>query len=89
MKTELEASQHEIRKLKRENAAMYKEMEVCSHMFLNAEQHHTEKLNERIAELMKENEAINRKLTSTERALSDMINKNDVKWLDPMMALCK
>lgn len=41
MKNELEKSQQEIRKLKRENTAMYKEMEVCSHMFLNAEQHHT------------------------------------------------
>lgn len=41
MKNELEKSQQEMRKLKRENTAMYKEIEVCSHMFLNAEQHHT------------------------------------------------
>lgn len=44
MKNELEKSQQEMRKLKRENTAMYKEIEVCSHTFLNAEQHHTGKL---------------------------------------------
>ncbi|XP_037031351.1 protein Spindly isoform X2 [Bradysia coprophila] len=89
MKNELEKCQQEVRKLKRENTAMYKEMEVCSHIFLNAEQHHTEKLNERITELMKENEAINKKLTFTEECLSEMVKKSDVKWLDPMVALCK
>ncbi|KAG4070780.1 hypothetical protein HA402_011006 [Bradysia odoriphaga] len=89
MKNELEKCQQEVRKLKRENTAMYKEMEVCSHIFLNAEQHHTEKLNERIAELMKENEAINKKLTFTEECLSEMVKNSDVKWLDPMVALCK
>lgn len=41
MKKELEMSRQEIRKLKRENAAMHKEIEICSHVFLNAEQHHT------------------------------------------------
>lgn len=48
-----------------------------------------EKLNERIAELMKENETINKKLAFTEQCLNDMIKKNDVKWLDPMITLCK
>lgn len=41
MKKELEVARQEIRKLKRENGTMYKEIEICSHVFLNAEQHHT------------------------------------------------
>ncbi|KAJ6597361.1 Protein Spindly-B [Pseudolycoriella hygida] len=88
MKNELEQSQREMRKLKRENAAMYKEMEVCSHTFLNAEHHHTEKLNERIAELMQQNDAITKKLTTTQDCLNNSIKK-DSKWLDPIVALCE
>lgn len=38
---------------------------------------------------MKENEAISKKLAFTEDCLQDMIKKNDVKWLDPMISICK
>lgn len=38
MKQQFDLSQQEIRALKRENAAMKKELEICSTLFLNADQ---------------------------------------------------
>lgn len=37
MKAEYNKSQQEIRSLKRENAAMHKEMQVCADIFMNAD----------------------------------------------------
>lgn len=37
MKFEFDQSQQEIRSLKRENAAMHKELQICSAMFMNAD----------------------------------------------------
>lgn len=37
MKMEYNRSEQEIRALKRENAAMHKELQVCSDIFLNAD----------------------------------------------------
>lgn len=44
MKKEHHDGQLEIRRLKRENAAMHREIKICSEMFLNADKFHKGKI---------------------------------------------
>lgn len=89
MKKIFNESQNEIRRLKRENVAMHKELQTCSTIFCNADKAYKEKLNERIMQLLKQNEDLEKKLMFTQQELLTMANDKGVVWLDSMLLFCK
>lgn len=89
MKKEYNESQNEIRRLKRENAAMHKELQICSDLFLNADRNYELKLNERINALINEIVGLKEQLKMTETNLITLSNSKDVTWLDSMLTYCK
>ncbi|XP_055919820.1 protein Spindly [Eupeodes corollae] len=89
MKKIFNESQHEIRRLKRENVAMHTELQTCSTIFCSADKVYKEKLNERILQLLKQNEDLEKKLMFTQQELLSLANDKGVVWLDSMLLFCK
>ncbi|XP_055837772.1 protein Spindly [Episyrphus balteatus] len=89
MKKIFNESQHEIRRLKRENVAMHTELQTCSTIFCSADKAYKEKLNERILQLLKQNEDLEKKLMFTQQELLSLANDKGVVWLDSMLLFCK
>ncbi|XP_065355908.1 protein Spindly [Calliphora vicina] len=82
-------SEHEIRRLKRENISMHTELETCSSIFCNADKIYQEKLNERVRHLLNQNEELERKLQWTQDRLKEVANDKGVLFLDSMLSFCK
>ncbi|XP_023296427.2 protein Spindly [Lucilia cuprina] len=89
MKKIYNESEHEIRRLKRENISMHTELEACSSIFCNADKIYQEKLNERVRHLLNQNEDLERQLKWTQDRLKDMANDKGVLFLDSMLSFCK
>ncbi|XP_061389338.1 protein Spindly [Musca vetustissima] len=89
MKKIYNESEHEIRRLKRENIAMHTELEACSAIFCNADKVYQEKLNERVRSLLSQNEELERKLKWNQERLNDLAKEKGVLWLDSMLSYCK
>ncbi|XP_073822463.1 spindle apparatus coiled-coil protein 1 spindly [Musca autumnalis] len=89
MKKIYNESEHEIRRLKRENIAMHTELEACSAIFCNADKIYQEKLNERVRSLLSQNEELERKLKWNQERLNDLAKEKGVLWLDSMLSYCK
>lgn len=82
-------SQYEMRCLKRENAAMQKELQICSNLFFGAEKLYKEKLNQRIQQLLKENQNFEKRLSWYQEKLSALAVEKGITWLDSMLSYCK
>ncbi|KAL9930646.1 spindle apparatus coiled-coil protein 1 spindly isoform 1-T2 [Glossina fuscipes fuscipes] len=89
MKKIYSESEHEIRRLKRENTSMRTELEACSSIFCFADRTYQEKLNQRIQRLLSENEDLERKLNWTQEHLKELSSERGVLWLDSMLDFCK
>ncbi|TMW54858.1 hypothetical protein DOY81_000091 [Sarcophaga bullata] len=89
MKKIYNESEHEIRRLKRENISMHTELEACSSIFCNADKVYQEKLNERVRHLLNQNEELERKLKWTQDRLKELACEKGVIWLDSMLSFCK
>uniref|UniRef100_A0A1A9WKR2 Protein Spindly n=1 Tax=Glossina brevipalpis TaxID=37001 RepID=A0A1A9WKR2_9MUSC len=81
-------SEHEIRRLKRENTAMRTELEACTSIFCYADKTYQEKLNQRIQRLLSENEDLERKVNWTQERLKELSSEKGVLWLDSMLTFC-
>uniref|UniRef100_A0A1B0AZ89 Protein Spindly n=1 Tax=Glossina palpalis gambiensis TaxID=67801 RepID=A0A1B0AZ89_9MUSC len=88
MKKIYSESEHEIRRLKRENTSMRTELEACSSIFCFADRTYQEKLNQRIQRLLSENEGLERKLNWTQEHLKELSSERGVLWLDSMLDFC-
>ncbi|KAH8282489.1 hypothetical protein KR054_007896 [Drosophila jambulina] len=82
-------SQFEIRRLKRENVAMHKELQACSTIFCSADKTYRSKLNERIRYLMAANDSLEKQLNLSQERLRDLAKDKSVNWLDSMLDFCK
>ncbi|XP_059221975.1 protein Spindly [Stomoxys calcitrans] len=89
MKKIYNESEHEIRRLKRENIAMHTELEACSTIFCNADKVYQEKLNQRIRQLVNQNEELERKLKLNQERLKDLASEKSILWLESMLSFCK
>ncbi|KAM7353157.1 spindle apparatus coiled-coil protein 1 spindly [Cochliomyia hominivorax] len=89
MKKIYNESEHEIRRLKRENISMHTELEACSSIFCNADKIYQEKLYERVRYLLNQNEDLERKLTWTQDRLTELAKEKGVLFLDSMLSFCK
>ncbi|XP_075153588.1 spindle apparatus coiled-coil protein 1 spindly [Haematobia irritans] len=89
MKKIYNESEHEIRRLKRENIAMHTELEACTTIFCNADKVYQEKLTQRIRHLVNQNEELERKLKWNHERLMDLASEKGVLWLEPMLSFCK
>lgn len=89
MKKKYTEREFEIRHLKRENAAMQKEVEICKSIFLSADKNFRSKLNERIAQLVKSNEELEKKMSWTNLKIAELAKDKGIDWLDSMLEFCK
>ncbi|KAH8350606.1 hypothetical protein KR067_011671 [Drosophila pandora] len=89
MKKTFTESQFEIRRLKRENVAMHKELQACSTIFCSADKTYQNKLNERIRQLMDANDNLERQLNINQERLRELASEKSVTWLDSMLDFCK
>ncbi|XP_001356697.2 protein Spindly [Drosophila pseudoobscura] len=89
MKKTFTESEFEIRRLKRENVAMHRELQACSTIFCSADKTYQNKLNERIRQLMRQNETLEQQLNVSQERLREVASEKNVTWLDSMLEFCK
>lgn len=89
MKKRHEDSDREIRRLKRENADIHKEVKDCGNMFRKAESDSRKLLAKHAGFLSRENERLKEKLAWTEARLEQTARENNVTWLDSMLEFCR
>ncbi|XP_054084739.1 uncharacterized protein LOC105211597 [Zeugodacus cucurbitae] len=90
MKKLCNGSQSEIKRLKRENIALHKELKQCTSLLCSADRsYQADKLNERIRQLLRQVESLEKQLEVSQRRLSYMDNYKDVGWLDSILSFCK
>ncbi|SPP79191.1 protein Spindly [Drosophila guanche] len=89
MKKTYTESEFEIRRLKRENVAMHRELQACSTIFCSADKTYQNKLNERIGQLMRQNETLEQQLSVSQKRLREIASEKNVTWLDSMLDFCK
>ncbi|XP_037958279.1 protein Spindly [Teleopsis dalmanni] len=82
-------SEHEIRRLKRENIAIHTELEACCSIFCKADKTYQEKLNERLGHLNQQNGELEMKYKQSLERLKDLANDKGVVWLGSMLDFCK
>ncbi|XP_034654521.1 protein Spindly-like [Drosophila subobscura] len=89
MKKAYTESEFEIRRLKRENVAMHRELQACSTIFCSADKTYQNKLNERIGQLLRQNETLEHQLNVSQKRLREIASEKNVTWLDSMLDFCK
>lgn len=85
MKKSFNAKEMEIRRLKRENMNIKKEIQSCSNLLARGEQVVIESLTTRVNQLQNDNKNLEKFLAESERKLIDLAEMKNMGWIETMM----